>query len=77
MYAETCGTPELSWVAEYVPHPAHGMDQAIFSLSFQLLAQVANIHLDDIALTTKVISPDTIKDHIASEHLAGVTQEEL
>jgi hypothetical protein len=53
--------------------PTHGVDQALFVIDIQLLAQITDINFNDIALTAEIISPYAIEDHIASQYLAGMT----
>ena len=48
-----------------------------FALTFQFLAQIADIHFEHIAFAAKVIAPDAVKDHFARQHLLGMTQEKL
>ena len=53
------------------------MDQAPFSTELQFLAQVAHIHLDDVAGATVLIGPDHLQDRLAAHHGAGLLQQQL
>ena len=67
----------LFFFAQHVTDTADRMQQAGFALQFQSLAQVANVHIQYVAFTAKVISPYAIVDHFTGEHLTRVAQEEL
>ena len=66
------------WIfTQDVSNPADGVNEALFSLTFQLLPEITDIDFQHIALAAKVLSPDTVKDHFAGQHLLGVPQEQL
>src|SRR5512139_1866290 len=67
----------VCWFAHHVAHAAHRVQEPLLISNFKLLAQIAHVDFDDVALTAKVVAPHAVKDHIASEHLARVAHEEL
>src|ERR1700733_4210734 len=50
-------------------------DQRSATLYVDLLAQIADMHVDDIGLERKVVVPHVLKQHRARDHLVGMTQE--
>lgn len=69
------GMNDLRVFAQDVSYTAHGMDQASFAFTLQLLTQITDIDFQHIAFTAKVVAPDAVKDHFAREYLLGVSQE--
>src|SRR5690606_10073922 len=53
------------------------MNEPRLVLRLGLLAQVTHIHFDDVAFTTEVVTPDTVKDDIASQYLTRVTHKQF
>ena len=53
------------------------MKETLFSLNFELLAQIADIDFDDITFTTEIIAPHPVKNHLPGQYLAWVAQEQL
>lgn len=52
------------------------MDQAGLPAGLQLLAEVADVDLDDLRLAMEGVPPDALEDHTAVEDLIGMLQEE-
>ncbi len=53
------------------------MNEPRQTLDFQLTPQVPDINLDDVTLPAKIVAPDSIKDKIARQHIAGVAHEQF
>src|SRR5262245_1485965 len=53
------------------------MDEAGLAVVLELVAQLAQVHVERIRRPAEVISPDTFVDERAREHLAGIQQEQL
>ena len=58
---------------EAVPHPTHGLDDAVAELA----AQVADVDVDDVGAGVEVVAPHVGEQLLAGQHLAGVAQEGL
>src|SRR5258705_5504031 len=67
----------LTLLAEDIADAAHRVDQARLASAFELLAQIAHIDLDNVALAAEVVAPDAIIDHLAREHLLRMAHEQL
>ena len=65
--------PGSSSVVEPVAHAAHGGDGA----GSELLAQVADVDVDDVRAGVEVEAPDLVEELFAGEHLAGVHHQGL
>ena len=53
--------------------PAHGRDR----VGAELLAQVADVDVDDVGAGVEVEAPDLVEQLLAGQHLAGVGHEDL
>jgi hypothetical protein len=53
------------------------VDETSFVVLFKLLAEIADVDLDNIAFTAKIIALYSVEDKIARQYLAWVAQEEL
>ena len=63
---------------QHVADAAHRLDETRRArFIFDLLAQVTDIHLDDIGLAHEVVAPDAIQDGLAIKHLAWMGHEEM
>src|SRR2546429_3799121 len=61
--------------AQRVAHPPHGVDEGWLE-AVDLLAQVAHVGLDDVAVAPEVVAPDVVQDLGLGEDPAGGGQEE-
>src|SRR5262245_8888394 len=68
---------QLLFFAQDVAHPTHRMNQAGSTLGLGFLAQVAHINLDDIALPSKVITPNPVKNYVAGQNLSRITHKQF
>src|SRR3712207_9189710 len=50
-----------------VARAADGVDQAGLAVGFELLAQVADVHLDHLRLAVEIVAPDPLEDPLAGE----------
>src|ERR1044071_264386 len=62
---------------EAVADAANRVQQRPVEAAVDLRAQAAHVHVDHVRLRIEVIVPYTLEQHRASDHLAGVTQQEL
>src|SRR5262249_22452618 len=73
--AETCQTASAF---QHIANAANRLNQLGTAwLILNLLAQVANVHLDNIGLTHEVVAPHAVENGLAVEHLARVGKEEV
>ena len=67
--AAPCGSAaSRSTAVEPVAHAAHGGDR----VGAELLAQVADVDVDDVRAGVEVVAPHVVEQLLAGEHLAGV-----
>src|SRR5664280_1879911 len=59
---------------EHVPDPPHGVQQRL-ATTVDLLAEVPNVQLDDVALTTEVVVPDPVEDLGLAQYPARVAHQ--
>ena len=77
--ARRCRRPRLAGLqgvdsrVEPVAHAAHGLDR----VGAELLAQVADVDVDDVGAGVEVVPPHVDEQLLARQHLAGVAQEDL
>ena len=55
------GSALVGWGVELEPHAAHGLDEARPGRGLAELAQVADMHVDDVIVAVPVATPDLIK----------------
>jgi hypothetical protein len=77
MLHATCQQVEASFFAQNITDAAHGMDQTRFAVRLEFLAQIADVHFDDVALTAEVVAPYAVVDDIASEDLLRMAHEQF
>ena len=70
---------EIAWTFSFrrfenVTCPTHGVDHRFVS-PVDLLAQVRDVQLDDIGLTSEIVIPHSIKDLGFGEHSLGIAHE--
>ncbi|GEM_PF-2488624 len=70
---------EIAWALSFcrfenVTCPTHGVDHRFVS-PVDLLAQVRDVQLDDIGLTSEIVIPHSVKDLGFGEHSLGVAHE--
>src|SRR5437762_8262628 len=62
----------LALVAEAVAHAAHGEDVLrLLGVALELLAQMANVHVDGARVAIRGIAPYALQQHVAREHPPG------
>src|SRR5215216_4108497 len=63
--------------AEDITNTTNCVNQARLAGRFELLTQITNIHLDDIAFAAEVVAPYAIVDHLTREHLLRMAHKQL
>src|SRR6266508_3951837 len=63
--------------AEDITDATNRVNQARLARRFELLAQITDIHLDDIAFAAEVVAPYTIVNHFTREHLLRMAHKQL
>src|SRR2546423_7070302 len=66
-----------SFLLQYVPNPAHGLQQARAPALLELLTQIADVHVDHVTTRPKVETPDGIEQLLAAQDLARISHEVL
>src|SRR5215218_5739441 len=59
---------------EHVASAAHRVDHRL-AAGVDLLAQVGDVELDDVCLTTEVVVPDPVEDLCLAQHPSGVAHQ--
>ncbi|CAE1308324.1 unnamed protein product [Acanthosepion pharaonis] len=72
--ARPAGPPRRSWLQRIADAP-HRLDRIAAARLGQLHAQAADIDVDDIGLRLEFIAPDTLDQHRAGQHLAGMPRQ--
>src|SRR5512132_324245 len=62
-------------LAEDVAGAADGVDHPGLAASLELLAQVADVHLEHVGLGLEVEAPDPLEEVLAAEHLSRLAEE--
>src|SRR5207248_10278757 len=68
---------ESSRLAEGVADAAYRLDQPRLAARLRLAPQVADVDVERVRREAEVVTPDTLEDDRASEHLARVEQKQL
>src|SRR3990172_9806479 len=72
-----CTARGLRRLPQYVAHTAHGVQQPLLATCLSLLTQITDIDLDNVAFTAEVVAPYPVEDHLARQHLARMSHEEI
>src|SRR5579871_5899109 len=62
---------------EAIARPSHGHDQRRLPGAVELLAQVPDVHVDDVAPGVEVVAEDLVGDPGARDHVSRMAHEEL
>src|SRR5215208_7185885 len=60
---------------EHVAGPAQGVDQARSATFFQLLAELADVHLKDVGVPAEVVAPDALHQEVSRQDPTRVLHE--
>src|SRR5215471_11966269 len=63
--------------AERVPDATDGVDELVIGVDVDLVAQVADIDVDEIRLAEEIGAPDAVEDLVARVDLVRVHEQEL
>jgi hypothetical protein len=68
---------DISILSQHIANAADRLNETRVSPGFRLFAEVADVHLEYVVVSAKVIAPDVGEDLLALQYLSRVTQEKV